>query len=153
MSSIHHMTLWRVDVSGVSHRFVEAESKTEAVDAVKQALVDAMDIRATDAGAALNRAYESAGPLQRKNLLARLDGLTNPQERQSSRSARRRLEREVARADAEAELRAEHVRKAPPMAPGAVDSIVRLLEVKHIEVSHQRLHEWDRKSPIHGETL
>ncbi len=39
------------------------------------------------------------------------------------------------------------------MAPATVDLIVRLLEVQYIEVSHQRLHEWDRMSPIHREDI
>ncbi|HWV76755.1 MAG TPA: hypothetical protein VN027_05520 [Isoptericola sp.] len=147
------MTLWRVDVCGVSHRFVEADTKAEAEDAVRQALLDAMDVRATDAGASLTRAYEGAGPHQRKKLLAKLDGLTNPRERQSSRSARRRLEREIKREEAEAEWMAGALRGAPPVSQDVIDLLVRQGEVRHIEVSHLRLHEWERKTPIHGETL
>lgn len=145
------MTLWRVDVCGVSHRFVEAGTKAEAEAQVVRALVEALDVRASDAGADLTRAYERAGPLQRKNMLARLDGLTNPRERQSSRSAKRRLER-MAERDADERAWVEgQVEQAPPMSPEAVDQIVRLLEVQHVEERLMRLPEWDRHSPIHGE--
>lgn len=93
------------------------------------------------------------GALQRKKLLAKLDGLTNPRERQSSRSARRRLEREVEREEMEAEWMAGALRGAPPVSQDAIDLLVRQGEVRRIEVSHLRLREWERKSPIHGETL
>lgn len=145
------MALWRVDVCGVSHRFVEAETKAGAEEQVVRALVKAMDVRASDAGPDLTRAYERAGPLQRKNMLARLDGLTNPQERRSSRLAKRRLER-MAERDAEERAWIEgQVQQAPPMSPEAVEEIVRLLEVRHVEERLMRLPEWDRHSPIHGE--
>jgi hypothetical protein len=145
------MTLWRVDVCGVSHRFVEAETKADAEAQVVLALVEALDVRASDAGADLTRAYERAGPLQRKNMLARLDGLTNPRERLSSRTAKRRLERMVAR-DAEERAWIEgQVAQAPPMSPEAVDQVVRLLEIRHVEERLMRLPERDRHSPVHGE--
>ncbi|MCA5893287.1 hypothetical protein LEP48_07930 [Isoptericola sp. NEAU-Y5] len=86
-------------------------------------------------------------------MLAKLDGLTNPRERQSSRSARRRLEREIKREKAESEWMTGAVRGAPPVSQETIDLLVRLGEVQHIEESHLRLPEWDRKSPIHGETL
>lgn len=147
------MALWRVDVCGVSHRFVEAESRAEAEEAVRRALLEAMDIRASDAGRYLGRAFEDAGPLQRKRMLARLDGLTNPRERRSSTSAQRRLERDAARARAEDEWASQSLGSAPPVSPETLDSIVRLMEVQRIEVEHLRLQEWDRKSPVHGRTL
>lgn len=108
-------------------------------------------MRASDAGADLRRAYERAGPLQRKNMLARLDGLTNPRERQSSRSAKRRLERMAERDAQERAWIERQVEQAPPVSPDAVLQIVRLLEVRHVEERLMRLPEWDRHSPIHGE--
>ncbi len=146
------MALWRVDVCGVSHRFVEAATRSEAEDAVRQALVDAMDIRASDAGARLTRAYDGAGPVQRKGLLMRLDGVTNPKERQSSKSAHRRLEREVARQQAEREWVAGHLGSAPPVSPEQIDHLVRVLAMRRIEDAHMKLPEWERQSPVHGET-
>lgn len=134
---------------GVSHRFVEADDARGAERAVVEAIVAALDVRADAADPGLRRLYAKAGPLQRKNLLARLDGLTNPSERRSARSAKRRLERMALFEEQERAWVGEH--PGPPVSPAALDQLVRLLEVRHIEESLLRLPEWDRRSPIHGE--
>lgn len=145
------MPLWRVDVSGVSHRYVEAETKDEAVFQVEQALIRAMNIRATPAHPNLKETYVALGPLQRKNLLASIEGLTNPQERQRSKAAKRRLERLVKREQEEAEWKRSARAKVPPMSPELADEIARMLELRHIERNYDRLPEWGRHSPIHGD--
>lgn len=63
--------LWRVDVSGVSHRFVEVETKEEAVAEVEQSLIRAMNVHAPPAHCRLAAIYEALGPIQRRNVLAK----------------------------------------------------------------------------------
>ncbi|MBF0686718.1 MAG: hypothetical protein IR158_02975 [Cellulomonas sp.] len=72
------MAVWRVDVCGLSQRYVEAETRAEVEDLVRHALLEALDVRAVPAPREIERVYMKAGPLQRKKLLARLDRLTNP---------------------------------------------------------------------------
>ncbi len=45
------------------------------------------------------------------------------------------------------------VRGALPVSQDVIDLFVQQGEVRHIEVSHLRLHEWERTSPIHSEML
>jgi hypothetical protein len=145
------MTLWRVDVCGVSHRFVDAESKDQAEALVVHALVEAMDVRATRAEPSLARAFEFAGPIRRRTILAYVDGLTNPQERRTAKAARRRLARLIKYELQERDWIREQARQTPPLSPDAVDALVRLQEVLHVERNFSRLPTWDRASPIHGE--
>lgn len=145
------MPLWRVDVGGVSHRFVEAATKKAAVEQVERALLDAMDIRATAADPHVTATYHQLGPIQRKNMLVRLDGLTNPQERQQSKAAQRRLARLLELEKQEAAWVASALAGAPPVSPAAADELARLLAVKHVERNYEKLPEWDRHSPIHSE--
>lgn len=141
------MTVWRVEVCGLSHRYFEAESRDDAEEQVRRARLAGLDVRAAPAPREIERAYVTAGPLQRKKLLARLDGLTNPRERQGSRSALRRLERQVERARWEQEWVEGRVRSAAPVSPDVIDHLMRVLAPQHIEQHHLRLPEWDRHSP------
>lgn len=72
------MTLWRVDVCGVSHRFVEAETKAQAMAAVEAVIVRSLDLRAEVAASGLRKYFEHLGPIQRRNLLAALADLRAP---------------------------------------------------------------------------
>lgn len=90
------MGLWRVDVAGVSTRLVEAESKKAAREAVRDAIIDALDIQASLAPQRIAAFYGSLGPLQKKSFLAATDGLSSPTSRRSASAARRRLERLIA---------------------------------------------------------
>lgn len=58
-----------------------------------------MKIRAAPANVAAT--YAALGPIARKNYLMKVGGLTNPQERQRSKAARRQLSRLVERDQAE----------------------------------------------------
>src|SRR4051812_22039446 len=89
------MALWRVDVAGVSHRFVDAENREDAVASVISAILDTLDVRATPARSAVARLYESSGPIQQRRLIDAMDGLTPPGGLRSARLARRRLARQL----------------------------------------------------------
>ena len=110
-------------------------------------------VHASHASPAIERAYARAGPLQRKKLLTRLDGLTNPRERQSSRSALRRLEREVERARQEQGWAEGQARNAPPVSPDVIDHLMRVLALQHLELNDLGLPGRDRCSPLHPEEL
>jgi hypothetical protein len=144
------MTLWRVDVCGISHRYVAAESKEDAADQVRDALIAAIDLHADKADASISRAFSKAGPVQKRGMLARLDGLTNPRERRSAKGTKRRLERALERAEAEQAWIEDALGSAPPLSPEVVDRLVTLLEVRHVEESFDRLPSWDRQPPIYG---
>lgn len=144
------VTLWRVDICGVSHRYVEVESNQEARQAVVEAPIASFDLRASEAAPWIARAYDKAGPIQRKNMLAQIDGLTNPRERRSARNARRQLERMDERAEAEREWVTSATRKAPPVSPEVADQLAQRAAVYHTEESYLRVPEWERHSPIHG---
>jgi hypothetical protein len=145
------MPFWRVDVGGVTHRYVSAETRREAEEAVVTSRIASLDVRASPAGVALTRAYESSGPVRRKGMLARLDGLTNPRERASSKSARRRLARLIRFEMQERAWVEEQHWASPPLSPGVIDDLVRLQAVVHVEKNFDRLPEWGRHSPVHGE--
>lgn len=147
------MALWRVDVCGLAHRFVDADTKKHAEKLVTEALVAALDIRASKAHRWLAEAYASAGPIQRKNLLAHVDGLTNPRERQDARSARRRLARLMKRDQEERSWLRSQVEASPPVSPELADEVARLLAITHVERSFTRLPEWNQRSPWHGDRL
>lgn len=89
------MSLWRVDVAGVSHRFVEASTAEEATSLVKTALVASLDVRASPAPAVIARMYDDAGLVGRKRVIAALDGLTPPSGIRDAKNARRRLARQI----------------------------------------------------------
>jgi hypothetical protein len=144
------MTLWRVDVCGVSHRFVEADSSEEAKALVREAFIAALALTAAPANATISKAYESATSVQKRNLLARIDGLVNPRERASAKSAIERLERLIEFSEREQEWIKTQVEGAPPMSPETAAKIARLMEIDHVEDNFRKLPDWDPKSPIHG---
>jgi hypothetical protein len=135
----------------VSHRFVYAPSRGDAEREVMNSIMAALDIRATPAGAALTSAFEKSGPIRQKGLLARLDGLRNPRERESARSARRRLARLIRYDLQERAWLLAQAKASPPISPAALEQLIRLREVAHVERQFTRLPEWDRQSPIHGQ--
>lgn len=142
--------LWRVDVGGVSHRFVEAGTTQEAIDLVAASLIASFDLRVTRANATLTKVHSDAGPLKKKSLLASLDGLIDPTAHQDARLARRRLARLIRQdCSARAWLR-DQAAKLPPLAsPGRIEELVRSAEVHHIERNFGRLRSWERRSPLH----
>lgn len=66
--------LWRVDVLGISHRFVEAESQVEAESIVRDQILHALDIEASLADPTLSSMFKASGPIQKKRLIAAMDG-------------------------------------------------------------------------------
>jgi hypothetical protein len=133
------MTLWRVDVAGISHRYVQAETRAEAVDSVASALVAALDLRVQPADRILANFFEASGPQQKKRLLAVLDGLTPPAGRREARLARRRLARLV-RYDAE--VRAwvkDTLARLPPVDPEQLAELLGGVELQHIQSVKARL--------------
>jgi hypothetical protein len=145
------MPLWRVDVGGVSHRYVDAPTRADAVREVEVSLLRAIGVHASPAHHQLARIYEGLGPIQRKNMLAKIDGLTNPRERNSARSAQRQLERLIARNQEEEQWARSALAGAPPISPATADELARLAEVRHVEGLFTRPPEWDRRPPLHGQ--
>lgn len=130
---------------------MEAGTKEEAVEQVQRSLIEAMDVRATAAERHLAATYQKLGPIQRRNMLTKLDGLTNPAERQESKAALRQLTRAVEREKEEAAWISSALADAPPISPETADRLARLLEVRHVEKNYNELPSWDRHSPIHSE--
>lgn len=125
------MPLWRVDVAGVSVRFVDAPSKTAACRLVERDLIASLGVTASRAGSHLEDTYAAAGPIQRKRLLAAMDGLTSPATRRSNRLQLDKLQRWLEREEAWIEAT---VAKAPPPAdPEAVARIIVNAEIRHVE--------------------
>lgn len=144
------MPLWRVEVAGVSHRFVEASSEEDAVAVVTQAIVEALDVAATPASPTLASIYEAAGPIKKRNLLAAMDGLTSPRSLDDSRRARRQLKRLITFEETSAAWIKKHPN--PPLPPVDILEIhrmVKMSEVQHIERAMLRLREGEKRSHLH----
>lgn len=144
------MTLWRVDVAGVSHRYVPAESADAAVASVEQDIVRALDLRATPAPDYLDEAYDGAGPLQRKKMIAAMDGLSSPRTAWNAGMARRQLNRIVRMDEQAKEWSKGHLRRTPPVDVIKLDLIVKGIEVQHLERNLQHLDDWQRNDNLHG---
>ena len=84
------MILWRVDVAGVSHRLVDAETKEEAIAAVAAELLDAVNLRAAAVDAGTQHLYEGLSAARKRTFIASMDGLASPRIRGSRRAGRRR---------------------------------------------------------------
>lgn len=144
------MSLWRVEVAGVSHRFVDAASAEDAVAAVTQSILEALDLTAAPASAILADVYEAAGPIKKRNLLAAMDGLTSPRSLDDSRRARRQLKRLITFEESSAAWIRNHPN--PPLPPVDVLEIhrmVKMSEVQHIERAMLRLREGEKRSHLH----
>lgn len=142
------MALWRVDVNGLSHRYVEAESRDDAVELVRAAVLREIDLRASAAPSELARRFDAASPLQGKRLLAAMDGLTSPVSKRSSAGARRALERLAKHQDELNEWVKSASASAPPASPEIVDRLVKWGEVEYVERNLERfVHE--ARSALH----
>jgi hypothetical protein len=137
------MGLWRVEVAGVSHRFVEAEDRERAMAVVAEAILEACDLRVTSAAPVVSQLYEGLGPLQRKRMLAALDGLTSPRGLQDAKRARRRLARQVRYDMATREWARLKVAMAPPIPdPEHMRKLLIGSETAHIARLRQRLQQF-----------
>ncbi|MFC7359636.1 hypothetical protein [Nocardioides astragali] len=83
--------LWRVEVAGVSHRYVEADTVDDAVATVREAVLDSFDLQGRPAPPAVAQIYGELTRSQKKKVLTALDGLINPDGLIDAKRARRRL--------------------------------------------------------------
>jgi hypothetical protein len=124
------VSLWRVDIEGVSTRYVDADTAGQAMDEVTEQLMAAIDIRATPAGSALQRGFDQTGPAQRRRLLDDLDTLTSPRSIRSARAARRRLARQI-RFDIQRRAWVmSQLELAQPIDPESADQLLRSVELR-----------------------
>lgn len=128
------MSLWRVDIAGVSHRYVAAPSPEEAVDQVTDAIARGLDIRSSPAERVFAEAHAAAGPLVRKRILAALDGLNSPRSRSEIGQARAQLSRLLRwKEEAKAWARDRASESPGPPDPLELDRLVKLTELAHLE--------------------
>jgi hypothetical protein len=142
--------LWRVDVGDTSTRYVEADTADDACEQVAQALLACITVTATPAHTTLQEAFDAAGPIKRRNLLASLDSLIHPNHARRSRVAAAKLKRIIA---AEENLKKWLSRDAsqpsPPVDVDRLGRIIKSAEVEHLERNLARLQKWERTSPLH----
>jgi hypothetical protein len=122
------------------------------VSLVRDAVVESLGLRASPANATVSDMYADGGPVQRRNLLAALDGLTSPDSRRNVGREKARLARLLRwNEDSEvwAKSKIERSPTPPPIDPLRLDAAVRASEVRHVEKNMSRLREWERKSPHH----
>lgn len=146
------MPLWRVDINQIAHRFVEADTAESAQADVTESLVSAMDLKVAPAETTLAHAYAGAGPIQRKRMLAALDGLVHPhRSARDMRADRRRLARRVL-ADMEQRAWAKRqVAGSPPLAdPEAVARLLQSVEVSRMEGNMELLRDDGARSPFYS---
>lgn len=135
------MTLWRVDVAGVSHRFVEAETAAGARAHVIEAVLASLDVRASPAPKDIARMYEASGPVQRTNVIAALDGLTPPSGMREAKRARQRLARQIRYDRALREWVKDKTATAPRVAdPELLSRLLMRTEGVHVRTVRERLH-------------
>jgi hypothetical protein len=139
------MNLWRVDVGGVSHRFVEAESRAQAKQLVTASLLEGLDVVATPAHRVITQTYDAMGPRQRKRMLAALDGLASPRAERQGKAARRALARLV-KFDLElrASAKAGNARQRPAD-PEVIAALLRHVEANSLAEVRTRLREYERR--------
>jgi hypothetical protein len=146
------MALWRVEVGGVSHRYVDAATMGEALDIVREDILKGLRLHVSPARDDLAKQYEALGPVKKKHLLASLDGLISPASRRevgNVRSQLRRLENWRAEADEWVRRKVEEAPRLPPPDPLVLDSLVKYVEIDHVERNLERLDKWRVKSPHH----
>jgi hypothetical protein len=136
--------LWRVDVSGVSHRFVEAASREEAAQAVRDAVIKELDIRAEPASGTLRQVYRGLPQQRRRRLIEAMDGLAPPRTFRTAKSARRRLAREWRQHLAEKAWIAANMGPARPAAPEHVDMLLRQMETDRLLLLRRQLRGVDK---------
>lgn len=149
MSSIGNMVLWRVDVAGVSHRIVEAESKDEAVVAVGAAILDALNLKAAAVDASTERYYAGLSRNRKRTFIASVDGLASPRVRSSRRAARRRLAAWIKYDIQEREWLAAATSAKRPVDPEAAARFIRSVEIERVERLRSRHQEFDREPRIY----
>lgn len=142
--------LWRVDVLGISHRFIQAESQKEAETVVRDQILAALDVEASRADPTLSTMYAKAGPIQRKRLIAAMDGLRSPSHLKTARQARRHLNRIVRDDEAAQAWARQHLDSSPPVDPVHLDELIKHSEVRRIESNLARLREHERKDHLSG---
>jgi hypothetical protein len=145
------MILWRVDVCDVTHRYVEARSPEHAAEQVRTSITNGKELRVTAATDSLSIAFAGAGKIKKRKMLDRLDGLTNPHQRRSSKAAKRKLRRLVENEEQELAWLKGAVETLPPISPESLDRLIRLQSISHIEQNHDRLSDWDRDQPLLGD--
>lgn len=143
------MGLWRVDVAGVSHRIVEADSKDEAVAAVGAAVLDALNLRAAAVDAGMQHYYAGLSSSRKRTFIASVDGLASPRIRSSRRAARRRLASWVKYDIQEREWIASAMPTGRPADPEAVARFIRSVEIERLERIRARHQEFDREARIY----
>ncbi len=129
----------------MSVRYVEAGSSEEAEAQVADSILGAIDLHSSAAHATIASEYEACGPIQRKNMLAALDGLTEPRTRTTTQRQLRRWQKVLDETETWA---AEQVAKAPPPDPARVEKTLRMIELRRVEENMVRLQKW--RSPRHS---
>lgn len=139
------MALYRVQVAGVSQRYVDAQSPAEAVELVSEAVLRSLHVTAYPAAKVLADDYEASGPIRRKRLLAALDGLDSPVARRSARGDIHRLYTLLAY---DAEVRAwvtQQVAHAPPVPnPDVLERLLLSTELEAVERQRALLRHADK---------
>jgi hypothetical protein len=117
----------------------------------REAIPRSMDVRVSPAAELLREALRGCSQEQATVDPGAADGLTNPKERRSSKSAKRRLLRMIERDEQERAWLGGVIDSAPPRSPEIVDKLVRLQSIEHVEANLNRLPELDRESTFHGQ--
>lgn len=142
MCSIRVMKLWQVDVAGVSRRYVEANTATEAREMVAESLIAAMHLEARRPPRVVDDRYQAAGPVQRMRMRAALDGLSS---NRPTSSTKKEIERLTAQLQQENEWHARNSRTPSPTDATRVTRVLQMLELEHAQANLQRLSRADPK--------
>jgi hypothetical protein len=125
------MRLYEVRVADVSSRYVEASTRAEAVELVRDSLLRAMRLRATRPDPLIEKLWQKSSKRQRSRLLLRLDGMAKYVRPSGITASRERLERQLRHEEATQDWINRQVQEAPPLSPEAVASLAGLLDAGH----------------------
>jgi hypothetical protein len=132
--------LWRVEVAGVSHRYVEADTVDQAVATVRAAIVESFDLQARPASSPIAQVYDELTRSQKKKVLTALDGLISPDGLSDAKRARRRLARQIKYDSMTRAWVKSKLATAPPIPdPEVIRRLFIQVEAQHVQDVRRRL--------------
>lgn len=125
------MRLYEVRLAGAVNRYVEAETRQDAIDMVRRSLLDALRLEASEADPLIGQMWRAADKRQRTRLLLRLDGLTRPVTRSAVETTRVRLEQQLAHEERTLDWIASARDAAPPVSAEGARTLATIFDASH----------------------
>lgn len=129
------MPLWKVEIAGVSCRYVEAKVHSQAIARVRDSIIKTLELKASRADSQLEQAYTGANESQRARLIASLDCMAPTKPHASLRKQVERLQAQLDEREAWMTRTQAHT---PPASPERMRRVARIVQDADIEVRKRK---------------